>query len=71
MVHVRFIVLPLSTYKSGPPKMIAAGSLVVCVFFFFLKNGRGKIEHPPRNIRSKRTHATSQTVNNENKMEIK
>lgn len=26
MMQVRFIVLPLSTYKSGPPKMVAVGT---------------------------------------------
>lgn len=32
IVHVKFIVLPLSTYKSGPPKIVATGS--VCAFVF-------------------------------------
>lgn len=25
-MHVRFMVLPLSTYRSGPPRMVAVGT---------------------------------------------
>lgn len=28
MAQVKFIVLPLSTYKSGPPKMVAVGTVI-------------------------------------------
>lgn len=26
MMHVRFMVLPLSTYRSGPPRIVAVGT---------------------------------------------
>lgn len=42
IVQVRFIVLPLSTYKSGPPNMMAAGSVV---FEFWLLKTKYP-EHP-------------------------
>lgn len=42
MAQVKFIVLPLSTYKSGPPKMVAVGTVRGGMA---KKNGPGLVEY--------------------------